>query len=46
MTYQKPEVTVIGDAIRVILGAVPKQQLPLETGTSIPQVASDCEFDD
>ena len=43
MTYDKPEVTVVGDASETIQGGKPKGQ---DAGSLTDLNASDCEFDD
>ena len=45
MNYEKPEITVIGDASHVILGAIPKVR-NLEPGGTTHRDPLDCEFDD
>jgi len=45
MTYQKPEVAVLGDASHIIQGGIPKQT-SLESDGVTPRFASDCEIDD
>jgi hypothetical protein len=45
MTYQKPKVTDLGDASRVILGVIPRQ-LGFESSDGKPQLPLDTEFDD
>jgi hypothetical protein len=44
MTYQKPEITVLGDAARLIQGN--KTFQPLESGSSVKHQIPDSELDD
>lgn len=46
MTYEKPEITVIGDAADALLGSIPKQMAPMEPPGGGNEYPLDCEFDD
>ena len=45
MTYEKPEIAVLGDANMLIKGGSSKSSFG-ESGTSNPVIPLDCELDD